>query len=396
MTTPAGGRSDRTREPVPQQPATRCTGRPRSAPAGRSAEPREGRQRHGPQADGAGAGLRQDVAEDLHRRPRQRGHPRAGIAAWKADFGRFWPRGNAFPRRAHRHRSRGRRAARPLDARRRPAVDRRDGALRGRRVLHPHDAAGPHVRGWITGSAFERTGSTMLQAQVLMRANDPLYEVGLTLGRARKEDRFWCETLAPSARTWASRRRDDHPGRLRRQAPAVAQGRQRLAQRRGAHRALAAGAPLRKRRRRRADATAHGREPAARRRRRRSRDRTAWPRRSPWRRRACRCGCTRRPHARRRLPHRAADPARLRHDVCSAVHPLALAIAVPARLDLPGAGLRLLQPDVALAHPLPDGRAAVLRGSVDDTAAGLGEDGAAYASLLAPASAAGRTWSRSC
>jgi len=37
-----------------------------------------------------------------------------------------------------------------------------------------------------------------------------------------------------------------------------------------------------------------------------------------------------------------------RHDVCSAVHPLALASPFLRRLDLPAHGVRLLQPTVAL------------------------------------------------
>ena len=42
--------------------------------------------------------------------------------------------------------------------------------------------------GWITFSAFDEDGATAAQAQVLMRAQDPLTELGLTLGGHRKED----------------------------------------------------------------------------------------------------------------------------------------------------------------------------------------------------------------
>ena len=49
--------------------------------------------------------------------------------------------------------------------------------------------------GWITFSAFEQEGGTVAQAQVLMRANDPLYETGLAFGGHGKEDRFWQHTL---------------------------------------------------------------------------------------------------------------------------------------------------------------------------------------------------------
>ncbi len=72
------------------------------------------------------------------------------------------------------------------------------------------------------------------------------------------------------------------------------------------------------------------------------------------------------------------------HDVCSAVHPLALASPFMRRLDLQARGVQLLQPQVPLAHPLPDGRAATLHRSVDETATGLGRDAAAYSDLMGP------------
>jgi hypothetical protein len=49
--------------------------------------------------------------------------------------------------------------------------------------------------GWITFSAATEGEATLVRAQVLMRASDPLYEVGLTLGGHGKEDRFWADTL---------------------------------------------------------------------------------------------------------------------------------------------------------------------------------------------------------
>jgi hypothetical protein len=45
--------------------------------------------------------------------------------------------------------------------------------------------------GWITFSAYPLEGATVAQAQVLMRASDPLYEVGMTMGGHRQEDRHW-------------------------------------------------------------------------------------------------------------------------------------------------------------------------------------------------------------
>lgn len=53
--------------------------------------------------------------------------------------------------------------------------------------------------GWITFSAAERGGRTVAQAQVLMRASDPIFEVGLAFGGHRQEDRFWQHTLGQLA-----------------------------------------------------------------------------------------------------------------------------------------------------------------------------------------------------
>ena len=50
--------------------------------------------------------------------------------------------------------------------------------------------------GWITFSAHDQDGVTVAQAQVLMRAQDPLTELGLMLGGHRVENRFWEGTLA--------------------------------------------------------------------------------------------------------------------------------------------------------------------------------------------------------
>lgn len=76
------------------------------------------------------------------------------------------------------------------------------------------------------------------------------------------------------------------------------------------------------------------------------------------------------------------------HDICSAIHPLALASPAFRSLADDGAlaahGLDWVHPEVPLAHPLDGGRAVVLRRSVDDTADGLGSDAAAYRRLMSP------------
>jgi phytoene dehydrogenase-like protein len=72
------------------------------------------------------------------------------------------------------------------------------------------------------------------------------------------------------------------------------------------------------------------------------------------------------------------------HDVCSAVHPLALSSPFFRSLPLADYGLQWVHSPAALAHPLDDGTAAVLEASVDATAAGLGEGGIGWRSLHQP------------
>jgi phytoene dehydrogenase-like protein len=72
------------------------------------------------------------------------------------------------------------------------------------------------------------------------------------------------------------------------------------------------------------------------------------------------------------------------HDVCSAIHPLALVTPFFPSLQLERFGLRYVQPPIPLAHPLDGGRVVLLRRSVDETAQGLGRDRAAYLRLMSP------------
>lgn len=77
------------------------------------------------------------------------------------------------------------------------------------------------------------------------------------------------------------------------------------------------------------------------------------------------------------------------HDVCSAVHPLALASPALRELPLAAHGVEWVQPGAPLAHPLPGG-AAILERSVDATSQRLGADGAAWTSLLGTVTRPGR------
>jgi phytoene dehydrogenase-like protein len=73
-----------------------------------------------------------------------------------------------------------------------------------------------------------------------------------------------------------------------------------------------------------------------------------------------------------------------RHDVCSTVQPMAAAAPFFREFDLPSRGVRLVRPEVSYAHPLDGGRAALSVRSVEETAAGLGRDAAAYRRLFEP------------
>jgi phytoene dehydrogenase-like protein len=73
-----------------------------------------------------------------------------------------------------------------------------------------------------------------------------------------------------------------------------------------------------------------------------------------------------------------------RHDICSAIHPLAAASPFFQTLPLAQYGLEYITPSVAAAHPFDDGTAATVVNSLADTARSLGADERAYRQLLEP------------
>ena len=72
----------------------------------------------------------------------------------------------------------------------------------------------------------------------------------------------------------------------------------------------------------------------------------------------------------------------LLHDDCSAIHPMAVGSAFLTGLDLERYGLSWRWPEIDCVHPLDDGSAGVLHRSVEQTAAGLGRDGARWRALF--------------
>jgi hypothetical protein len=128
--------------------------------------------------------------------------PAEAIATWKQAFGSFWPDSGRFYG--------------PLTS-----IAPGDVALlnisvgggvklsTGILVLYADEESftfmtpqGHIFASWITFSAAvaEEGGVTVAQVQVLLRANDPLYELAMPLAIHRREDRFWQQTLTNLAR----------------------------------------------------------------------------------------------------------------------------------------------------------------------------------------------------
>jgi len=81
----------------------------------------------------------------------------------------------------------------------------------------------------------------------------------------------------------------------------------------------------------------------------------------------------------------AADPefSGVRHDICSAIHPLALASPFFAEFDLTARGVGLAVPEISYANPLPGRPAVIAYHDLARTSAGL-EQGASWQALLGP------------
>jgi phytoene dehydrogenase-like protein len=73
-----------------------------------------------------------------------------------------------------------------------------------------------------------------------------------------------------------------------------------------------------------------------------------------------------------------------RHDVCSAIHPMALESPFFQSLPLESYGLEWILPPVSIAHPMKDGSATLVYRSLKDTARELGIDEEAFLQLMQP------------
>jgi hypothetical protein len=122
--------------------------------------------------------------------------PQGVVDSWKQNFGAFWPAGNHFYTALTRI-APGEVAVLNL------AMAGNVRLSTGILVIYADDESftfmnpeGHMFSGWITFSAFDDAGVTVAQVQVLVRANDPIYEMGMVLGvLGRKEDAFWRHTL---------------------------------------------------------------------------------------------------------------------------------------------------------------------------------------------------------
>lgn len=73
-----------------------------------------------------------------------------------------------------------------------------------------------------------------------------------------------------------------------------------------------------------------------------------------------------------------------KHDVCSAIHPMAVGSPFFNTLPLKQYGVEWIYPKYPLAHPLDDGPAVILHRDIDQTAAELRDDQKAYLNLFKP------------
>jgi phytoene dehydrogenase-like protein len=85
--------------------------------------------------------------------------------------------------------------------------------------------------------------------------------------------------------------------------------------------------------------------------------------------------------------------AGFRHDVCSAVHPMAVSSPVFRSMPLEEHGLRWIQPPIPVAHAMDDGPAPALYRDLHETAAHLGRGGDRYLRAVEPFV---RHWDRMC
>lgn len=123
--------------------------------------------------------------------------PAEVVRVWRENFGSFWPEGNRFYGSATGI-APGEVAVLNLSG--------PEGVGRistGVMVIYVDEESfsfmtpeGHPLAGIITFSAYEHEAATVVQVQCILRASDPIYELGMRLGVGhRSEDRFWRHTI---------------------------------------------------------------------------------------------------------------------------------------------------------------------------------------------------------
>lgn len=121
--------------------------------------------------------------------------PEEIVRTWRERFGEFWPKGNYFYR--------------PDEGLKEGEVALVDIAMAagtrvatGIVVIDVSPTAftfitpeGHTFAGTITFSAVEEAGAPVAQVEIILRASDPIYELGMPLGGHARENRFWRQTL---------------------------------------------------------------------------------------------------------------------------------------------------------------------------------------------------------
>lgn len=122
------------------------------------------------------------------------------VAVWKDRYTEFWPKGS--------------RLYQPPDGLEEGDVAPADLAMIGGTrvgtgivVIEVNDTSftfatlqGHTLAGTITFAGREDNGATVAQVEVMMRASDPLYEIGMPLGGHHHENRFWQSSLSALAK----------------------------------------------------------------------------------------------------------------------------------------------------------------------------------------------------
>jgi hypothetical protein len=127
--------------------------------------------------------------------------PQQIISLWKSEFPSFWPAGNRFFPSGKASIVPGTAAVLNL------ALPGGLVLATGLVVIYADTRSfsfitiqGHILSGWITFSSFRQSDATYIQVNPIFRASDPLMELGMRLGAAKQEDRFWHATLANLAR----------------------------------------------------------------------------------------------------------------------------------------------------------------------------------------------------